>query len=65
MVSEELGRCDYCLNVGRKRNLAEVTWLYDKKKDYYCPRCLKWVIEDMKDESWVKKYGYEVRYPYK
>jgi hypothetical protein len=64
-MMEELDNCDFCLQKGRKRNLARVTWLYNNDQDEFCPHCLPGVVEDMRKTPWVKKYGYTVDYPYR
>jgi hypothetical protein len=65
MDQEELGECTYCMRVGRKKNLAKVTWLTNKDVDYFCPYCLPVVIKDMKETPWVQKDGYTISYPFK
>lgn len=64
VVTLELGTCDYCSRTGRKKNLARVTFDDHNIRDY-CPRCLEWVKDNVKEVEWIKREGYAVEYPYK
>lgn len=61
----ELGSCDFCARVGRKRNLARVTWLINGQYNEYCPHCLDKVLRDMMTLPWHREHGYEIEYPWR
>ena len=58
--------CHYCaLREPDPSNTAEVRFGENKYVNYYCRKCLKPVIESMKDMPYVQQEGYIVEYPFK